>query len=267
MRALLRHTLRRAVALPIVALLVVAVACQDQVPTQTSGDLAASRTDAAARGAENADDAATKRYRITVENLTTGQPFSPGVAATHVKQASFFRVGQAASAGLQEIAENGQPATAVGQLTGAAGVFDVQIFPQPTGPIHRIGGPGSTSGSVEIEARANANRVSLAIMLICTNDGFTGLESVKLPGGWEPAIHYSDGYDAGTEANEETADSLVPPCGAAGPVAFSNMNNTSTDEDEVVRHHPGIQADLGVLTPEDHGWTDPVAKITIQRVQ
>lgn len=266
MRTLPGHRLRRAAALSIATLLVVAAGCQDQVPTQTSGDLAASRTDAAARGAGNADESATKRYRITVENLTTGQPLSPGVAVTHVKQTDFFRVGETAPAGLRNIAENGDPSTAVADLTGATGIFDVQVFPQPTGPIHRIGGPGATSGSVEIEARANANRVSLAIMLICTNDGFTGLESVKLPGGWAAATHYSDGYDAGTEANEETADSLVPPCGLAGPVAFTNASNTHTGEDEVVRHHPGISVG-GVLTAEDHGWTDPVAKITIQRVQ
>jgi hypothetical protein len=142
----------------------------------------------------------------------------------------------------------------------------VKLFPDPLAPVHRLGGPGANTGSVMISAVANANRLSLAIMLICTNDGFTGLESVKLPGGFQPAVYYADGYDAGTEVNDEASASVVDPCGAIGPAGLPADGNARTAEGGLVMHHAGIQGG-GDLSPSDHGWANPVAKITVQRIK
>jgi hypothetical protein len=209
-------------------------------------------------GVGNAADAATRLYWVTVENMTTGQPFSPGVIATHTKDQSAFRVGYAASEGIRMIAETGNPSVAVAALSGAPGVHEAKAFPYPLAPIHRIGGPGPNYGSIQIEAAANANRLSLAIMLICTNDGFTGLESVKLPGGFQPMTYYAKGYDAGTEVNNELSTSIVDPCGGAGPIPLPMDGDSRTAEGGVIMHH---------LSVGSHGWSDPVAKITVQRVE
>src|SRR5437867_7057535 len=86
-------------------------ACAEPGPTESSQP---SLTDA---GADQAAAAATHRYRVTLENLTSGQVFSPGVAATHTKDASVWASGAAASEGIRLIAENGEEAVAVAEFT------------------------------------------------------------------------------------------------------------------------------------------------------
>lgn len=210
-----------------------------------------------------ASAAASRVYDVTITNLTTGQPFSPGVLVTHTKRASFFDVGAAASEGLRLIAENGDESVAIAELTGRPGVYQVVDVNEPIG---RVGGPLPNSRTFRIEASDDATRLSLAIMLICTNDGFTGLEGVKLPRNFKPAIFYSAGYDAGTELNDERSPSIVDPCFAIGPTAGPADGNARTATSDVVRHHPGIEGDAD-LDEGAHGWDDPVARITVQRVR
>lgn len=248
--------------LPLIAVGVLALAAcsEDAEITEPAADAVA-----LARGGEghqSADAEAQRLYRVTVENITDGQPFSPGVVATHTKAASVFQVGEPASEGVRLIAENGMPGTAVAELSGVDAVFEVKAFPDPLGPILFDDG----IGSIEIAASANANRLSLVIMLICTNDGFTGLESVKLPGGFQPAVYYSNGYDAGTEVNTEQSEDIVDACGAAGPVALPADGNARTAEAGVIAHHPGIHGGADLI-PAEHGWEDPVARITIRRIE
>jgi hypothetical protein len=213
-------------------------------------------------GAANANEAATHTYEITVTNLTTGQPMSPGVFVTHTKQQSLFSVGAAASEGIRLIAESGDPSTAVAAVTGQPGILDVQSI---AAPIHRIGGPGPNSLTFQITARADANRFSFAVMLICTNDGFTGLDGVKLPGGFAPATFYTKAYDAGTEMNDEAESSIVPPCFGIGPVSGPSGGGGRTATSGAIAAHAGIQGG-GVLDPAQHGWSDPVTKVTVQRL-
>jgi hypothetical protein len=138
-----------------------------------------------------------------------------------------------------------------------------------TSPIHRVGGPGPTSAMLEISAAANANRISLATMLICTNDGFTGLDSVKLPGGFAPETHLTAGYDAGTEANNEQFSQIVDPCQLLGPPVLGPPVPNGNDRvatSGVILHHPNIQGGADLVVAQ-HGWRDPVARITILRLK
>ena len=48
-----------------------------------------------------------RTYLVTIENLTEGQPFTPPVLATHRNNTDVFSVGDAASTGIQGVAENG----------------------------------------------------------------------------------------------------------------------------------------------------------------
>lgn len=216
-----------------------------------------------ADGYSNAADAAGRSYEVTITNLSSGQPLSPGVVVAHTTQASLFTAGAAASEGLRLIAEMGDPSTALTELTAADGVHDVV---NTGAPVHRQGGPGPSSLTVTVSASANANRLSLAVMLICTNDGFVGLNSVKLPGGFQPATVYAMGYDAGTEVNDEQSTSIVDPCGAIGPVALPADGDSRTAQGGVVTMHPGIAGGAS-LDPAQHGWPEPVARITIRRLK
>jgi hypothetical protein len=86
-------------------------------------------------------------------------------------------------------------------------------------PLVPAGLPGSAmfddSVTLTVTASEGAKFLSLASMLICTNDGFTGVDSLRLPRDVGDAVVVrSAGYDAGTEQNTEDCADIVPPCQA-----------------------------------------------------
>lgn len=222
----------------------------------------------AAGGAQAAGGQVPARrvYEVTIENLTSAQPLTPPLAATHNGSFNFFDVGKAATFGIQEIAENGNLAPLHTEISTHKQVSDVIIAASPgPGPLM----PG-TSITFTIEADPGAPFVSFAAMLICTNDGFTGLDSDKLPRmvGQRTATALA-AYDAGTEINTESFVDIVPPCpvltGVPSSVPGTGMSDPALAENGVIHHHQGIAGGAD-LDPQVHGWTNPVALITIERV-
>lgn len=200
-------------------------------------------------------------YEIAITNLTTGQPLSPGVVFTHSSRTRFFR--GKASEGLRNIAENGDPSVAVMELADNRGVRAVIAT---DAPVHRIGGPGPETLMTTITTGGNAKYLSLGLMLICTNDGVAGLDGVRLPVGSQTRVYYARAIDAGTEVNEETYASVVPPCFAIGPTSGPGDGNGRTAEDRRVRPHHGIKG-VADLDPVLHGWRGPIAKVTVRRMK
>jgi hypothetical protein len=147
-------------------------------------------------------------YKVTIENWTSGQPFSPPVLATHHGSLEMFKVGEAASSELEAIAENGDQIPMFNLFSASSGVTDAVDIGAPILP-------GSAT-TVTIMGRPG-DKLSLATMLICTNDGITGLNRVPLPQKGS-MIFLTNGYDAGTEDNSEMSEDIVDPCGVAGPV-------------------------------------------------
>lgn len=225
-------------------------ACSDELMTDSD---VANMNDSPLLRVAPAAGAAEHTYEVTIENLTTAQPVSPGIIVTHTKKTNLFEVGEATSEGIRYIAEMGNPPVAVSELNANSEAYDIV----PTGsPV----GPGGTH-TVEVEGRTNADRLSLAVMLVCTNDGFTGLESIKLPGGFDAQTFEVEAYDAGTEANDETAETVIDGCPAA-----SDENNLRTATDEPIMQHSGIQGGAA-LDPGVYDWTDPVARVTVRRLK
>lgn len=168
-------------------------------------------------------------YTVTFTNLSVGQPMTPPVVAIHDNAVNLFQTGTAASTQLQEIAENGnndpmvELAGSLGDQVSAAGV----AVPDPAnpGPL-----PPGESSTISLTTTASNHVLSAVNMVVCTNDGFTGLDSVELPAG--SRIFMAMPYDAGTELNTNTINDFVPPCGGDG-------SNGHTDEAGVVAAHPG----------------------------
>jgi hypothetical protein len=110
-------------------------------------------------------------------------------------------------------------------------------------------------------------------MLICTNDGFTGIDSIRLPKGLGDTVRVgAAAYDAGTEINTEDLADIVPPC--QGLVGVSSPGEPGTGvsdpdlfENGVIHHHPGIDGGQDLL-PDVHGWDidRPVVRISITRI-
>lgn len=210
-----------------------------------------------------------KTYKVTITNLTAGQPFSPPVLVTHSKRTEIFTVGEMASEAIQAIAENGNNGPLLAALGGDANVHQVVEGMAPLLPANDPGGTGfESSVTFEITTHGRARFLSFASMLICTNDGFTGLDTVRLPR--HKTTMYSAGYDARTETNTEDFADIVPPCqgliGVSSDDPGTGMSNPSLAEDGIIIPHAGIHGGID-LVPEVHGWGDPVAKIVIERVR
>jgi hypothetical protein len=166
---------------------------------------------------------------------------------------------------VSQVAENGNLDPLSMALEGSSHVSDVVIAVGDPPPVL----PGS-SITFEIQADDGAQFFSFMSMLICTNDGFTGLDSTKLPARvGEEVEFYTDAYDAGSEINTEDFVDLVPPCPVLTGVATSDegtgMSNPALAENGVIRHHPGISGEDDLLTGV-HGWTDPVGHVSIRRI-
>lgn len=203
-------------------------------------------------------------YKVTITNLTHGQPLTPPVVATHREGAGIFTIGQAASAELRELAENGNLDPLVEALSKSMEVSEVVVAvagePPPLLP--------GDSVTFTITAGEETPLLSFVSMLVCTNDGFTGLDSIRLPDAMHKSVTLSAvGYDAGTEMNTEKFADLVPPCpaltGAESMDQGSGTSNPDLAEGDVIRPHPGVQGG-GNLDAMLHGWTDPVAEVVIE---
>lgn len=212
-------------------------------------------------GFASADDDNDKRkveYEVTVTNITRGAGTDSGqilnglVVATHNSDFDLFTLGQAASGELAALAEDADTSLLVPALSGNSNVKDV---------LEHVGGilPGE-SASVKITADRQHRFLSLASMLVTTNDAFAGLNGVSLPA--RSGEFFAVAYDAGSEANTESCEHIPgPPCGNGG------VRVTDGAEGYVSVHSGihGIGSPLEIL-PEDRDWRNPVAWITIKRV-
>jgi hypothetical protein len=209
-------------------------------------------------GGTIADDSGSggkKRWRVTIENLTSpgpgapgSQPLSPPLFVVHSGNADVWSVGDIASHPVAAIAEDANNGPAESALGGLRGVRDV--FTGSGGPI-----PSGASQSYVVETRGEFNRLSVVTMLVNTNDAFTGLDSLRLRG--HRIVRHRVAYDAGSEQNNELAAFIPGPC--CGNLFVRDP------EGKLIRRHPGIIG-VGDLDPDLYGWDDPVAKVTVQRL-
>ena len=147
------------------------------------------------------------------------------------------------------LAEGGDTAPLAEALEATAGVHHVVTTGAPLLP--------GQSVEVEIPFRKRQAALSMASMLLPTNDGFIGLDGVTMP--WfrgQVVAHVSPGYDAGSEENDELCTAIPGPhCGGEGysPIAGEGK----------VHVHSGIHG-IGDLAPEQYDWRNPVARITVE---
>ena len=211
----------------------------------------------------------SKTYKVTITNISAGQPLTPPILVTHSDDADIYEVGEYASAAVQAIAENGNGAPLMEALSSSPDVHEVVAGSAPLVPANNPGGTGFMAKDMfYISTKGDANLLSFISMLICTNDGFTALDSVKLPK--KSMTFYTAGYDARTEMNTEDFADMVPPCqgliGVSSDDPGTGMSDPYLAEMGVIIPHPGIIGGND-LVEGVHGWTDPVAKIEIERVR
>ncbi len=217
-----------------------------------------------------------RTYRITITNLLDeGQPFTPPAVALHRRPVHLFEVGEPASHEISQIAENGNLDPMVAFLESHKHIADFEVAVAGDPP------PLMPGQSVTIELTEDpygAKYISFASMLICTNDGFTGLDGLRAPnkvGDTVTAMAFA--YDAGSEINTEDFVDLVPPCPVLSGVDSAGKDGTGESnpalaENGVIHHHQGIQGqgepEDGFLDPDVHGWdtAEPVAEVVVTRI-
>ncbi|MEM8860818.1 MAG: spondin domain-containing protein [Chloroflexota bacterium] len=215
----------------------------------------------------SADDQYKRTYEVTVVNLTTGQWFTPPVVATHEKGFHLFERRAKATFEVKEIAENGNLQPMVDLLTDNKWVSDFEVAvagdPPPLAPRSLV--------TVELTANSDHDVLSMVSMLICTNDGFGGTDSMRLPKRvGQSRISQIRGYDAGTEINTEDFADIVPPCPALTNVettdAGTGVSNPDLAEDGVIRVHRGVNGGNDLLT-DIHDWTGTTGVIIVTRTK
>ncbi len=198
----------------------------------------------------NADDGAV-HYEVTVTNATRDQIFTPILVATHKKGVRLFSLGDPASEELAQLAEGGATAPLAEHLMAIPSV----------GQVVDSGGllmPGETV-TVTVKAGRGYKYISLAAMLVPTNDGFIALNSAKAPRGAKMVRYFSPVYDAGSEMNDELCESIPAGGGCAG-----EGHNVESGEG-YVHIHAGIHG-IGDLDADQYDWRNPAAKVTIKRI-
>ena len=186
---------------------------------------------------------------VTITNLTRGQTMTSVFAARHDRNADpLYTLGQPASDGLAAMAEDGN-ATRLREAWNPdenSSVAEVRV----EGGLIR---PGQTV-TFSFTITDGKQLLSLASMLVSTNDGFIGANSLDLS---SSKVVYLNVYDAGSEGNSESCDYVPgPPCGS------HNARDTATAEG-FVHVHAGIHGDGG-LDPAQHDWRNPAARLEIK---
>ena len=190
-------------------------------------------------------------YEVTVTNLTRGQSFTPILVATHRAGVMLFETGQPASPELALLAEGGKTAPLTANLEANPEVQQVITIPGLLGP--------GASVTARIKTQGNFDHLSMASMLVPTNDGFFALENVRGPRDNRRQEFESPAYDAGSEPNDELCSNIP------GPVCGGEGASPNAGGEGVVHIHAGIHG-IGNLVASDRDWRNPVARISVRRV-
>lgn len=195
---------------------------------------------------------AGRMFEVTITNITRGQTFTPILVATHSPKIAFFELGAPASDGLASLAESGDTTLLASELASTGQVLDAQTIPG-------LLAPGATA-TVRVRARGRFDQLSVAAMLIPTNDAFVALNSLSLPWSGGAISRTLIAYDAGSEPNDELCANIPGPrCGGAG-------GSPGVGGEGYVHVSNGMHG-IGDLSAAVYDWRNPVARITVRVVR
>lgn len=222
---------------------------------------------AALLAASTSTSAFAQDLDITITNLTHGSHFTPLLVAAHNNSSHLFQIGTAASTSLQAMAEGGA-------IAGLSADLDSIAADKSENPAGGLLAPGGST-NFQLNTVSGNDYLSVAAMILPSNDGFVGLDSLKLPTTAGQYVYTLNAYDAGTEANDEIINGGGAP-GAAGipadPLGEDGTGATgvsSADSNTNVHIHRGVLGDtdktggISDLDSRVHRWLNPVARIVI----
>ncbi len=193
--------------------------------------------------------AADSYYEVTVTNITKGMTFTPIMVATTRRGETFFEFGHAASEAVEIMAETGD----VGPLQQSLDALDIS-----NSAFLPFLAPGQSVTQV-VATNGRYRHLSIAAMLIPSNDTFVAVNGVRGPVGDRTLRFTVQAYDSGTEVNDELCVSLPGPgCGPdPGPVSSIGEGYVYTAT--------GIRG-VGDLDADALDFNNPVAEIIVRRI-
>lgn len=200
-------------------------------------------------------DPVVVKYEVSVVNLTSAQPMSPVTVIFH-NEGQLWQVGEMASNELEQLAESGDNTALLG--------LDVVIT---SGSGAGILMPGTTETIMVESVEVVPTHLSVATMLVNTNDAFTGLNAFSITNlvVGESISMQTGSYDSGTEKNSELM-STIP-----GPAGGGEGYNEQRDDVDFVAMHPGVvTSDDGLSSSAlnySHRFDNPTLRITITRTE
>lgn len=204
---------------------------------------------------------------ITITNLTHGTYFTPLLISAHPGGNHLFQPGVAATTSLQAMAEGGD-------ISGLVADTTVLGADNTENPATGLLAPGASTSFTMMTSSGN-DHLSITAMLLPTNDGFVGLDAMKIPVVAGTYRYTLNGYDAGTEANDEivngggTPGVAGVPADPGGAAGTGGTGVTTTEANTVVHIHRGVLGDTDPtggasdLDSRVHRWLNPVAELVI----
>jgi len=209
-------------------------------------------------GKKVVSDPTPASFGVTVTNISASQPLSPVAVVLHGAEYSAWELGASASNALEVLAESG---ASTDLIQAADADPDVLATAAGSGVVM----PGASDSVNLTVTTADPIFLTMATMLVNTNDAFGGLNARSLDDleVGQSATFMVPAYDAGTEANSESA-ATVP-----GPAAGGEGYNAARDDTDVVHVHPGVISNqdglAGSALNGNHRWDNPVLKLVVTR--
>ncbi len=212
-------------------------------------------------GSSNSFADSGKSFRVVFTNVTANQPMSPATIVIHKADYHMWQAGETASVALEKLAEGGNNQQVLDEAKNHAGFIVSKAGEGVIPP------GGSTTLELEVEEASDFS-LTAAAMLVNTNDAFAGVVSDKiadLAKGERISINIPV-WDAGTEANTESAGTLP------GPVDGGKGFNASRAGDvDFVAIHQGVVTHADGLASsvldESHRFDNPVGLISVERIR
>ena len=206
----------------------------------------------------SAGQAQAAEIDVTITNATKNIYFTPLLVAAHSSDIFLFRSGQAAGSEIELMAEGGD----IGPLSSLASNAGAVVVSNPAEGFLNPGDSATTSMDT-----GDADSLTITAMLLPTNDAFVGLDSWPIPSTPGTYTVRLNGYDAGTEANDELVGSMPTPpfinFGTGGTGVETEVTN------DTVHIHPGNLGDtdpaggLSDISSTAYRWLNPVAVVTV----
>lgn len=197
-------------------------------------------------------------YEVTIRNLTRNQIITPPVVVTHKSSVSLFSIGEESSPELAALAEDGNPVPLLETLMTLTGVYDSAIG-------YGVIPPGQST-TASVTSTYGYIYLSVVGKLATTNDAFFAVSGIQIP--FPRSIFFpsprsktvtAPAYDAGSEANSELCE-FIP-----GPPCASHFVHDPSEAEGFIYISNGIQG-IGDINAAESDWRNPVARVTITRV-